>query len=296
MLKPDLSVIVTTYNAEKTVVPCLQSLFAQKTDKLAEIIVVDSSQDRTARIVREQFPQVRLFHFENRKFCGDARNIGIAQARADIVAFIDADCTATPDWMKEILRAHRSSAMAVGGAIMNKRVRNPVAWAAYFCEFSRFMPGLPAAWLDDMAGANVSYKKEIFQRFGILIEGTYCSDTEFHWRLKREGVKIHFMPSIQVTHDGPFHFRKFIVHEFEHGRYFGCVRVKYQPMHFPSRMIYTLLFWLIPFKLYSEILMRNAKSVRFFPYFILASPFLLIALYAWSLGECMAYSGVFHNE
>ena len=79
--KLQLSVIIASYNSEKTIEDCLKSLENQKTDKNFETIVVDSSTDGTATFVEKRFPDVRLYRFSERKFCGDARNFGISLAK-----------------------------------------------------------------------------------------------------------------------------------------------------------------------------------------------------------------------
>ena len=151
-----MSVVIASYNAERTIRRCLRSLLRQETDEDFEIIVVDSSTDRTGELIAEEFPEARLFRFAERKFCGDARNIGVYFARSDIIALTDADCTTSETWVDQILRAHQSSYLAIGGAIANAEPSGLVGWAAYFCEFSRWMPGSEPRWLDDIAGANMS--------------------------------------------------------------------------------------------------------------------------------------------
>ena len=81
-----LSVIVAAYNAEGTIARCLRSLTTQDCEAPFEIIVVNSSNDRTAELVARDFPDVRLFTFEERKFPGDARNLGVARARGDVIS------------------------------------------------------------------------------------------------------------------------------------------------------------------------------------------------------------------
>lgn len=89
---PELSVIITSYNARETVARCVESIRQQRTARNFEIILVDSSSDDTARMVRDHYPEVRLISSRFRLYCGDARNIGMAASRADLIAFLDADC------------------------------------------------------------------------------------------------------------------------------------------------------------------------------------------------------------
>ncbi len=77
-MTPQLSIIIASYNAEKTIESCLESLENQATDKDFEVIVVDSSPDGTAKLIEEKFPDVNLYRFSERKFPGDARNFGIS--------------------------------------------------------------------------------------------------------------------------------------------------------------------------------------------------------------------------
>ncbi|HYG22154.1 MAG TPA: glycosyltransferase family 2 protein [Verrucomicrobiae bacterium] len=57
----DVSVIIVTYNSEKQIVACLESVFAQCQNITQEVIVLDNSPaDGTAKIVQNRFPQVKL--------------------------------------------------------------------------------------------------------------------------------------------------------------------------------------------------------------------------------------------
>ena len=141
MAKCGLSVIIASYNSRGTIGACLKSLESQASPESFEIILVDSSTDGTPEYVEQDFPVVKIIRFPERKFCGDARNIGITKANGEVVAFIDADCLAGPSWVEEILRAHDSSDLAIGGAIANGNPESYVGWAAYFTEFSKWMPG-----------------------------------------------------------------------------------------------------------------------------------------------------------
>src|SRR5882672_7977001 len=138
---PAVSVIVPSYNAAATIERCLGALESQTAALEGEVIVVDSSSDGTAEIVARRFPWVRLIACPTRRFPGDARNLGIGRARADLLAFTDADCIAERHWLETIIMAHRVRRdPLIGGAIENGNPESRVGWAAYLLELSQWMP------------------------------------------------------------------------------------------------------------------------------------------------------------
>jgi glycosyltransferase involved in cell wall biosynthesis len=286
---PRLSVIIASYNAEATIASCLSSLEHQTTDEPFEVIVVDSSTDATPRIVAQGFPWIHLHTFPERKYCGDARNFGVSVAGAEIVAFLDADCTADSRWVEEIVKAHSDPALAIGGSIANGNPESFIGWAAYFCEFSAWMPGGTPRWVNDIAGANMSYKREVFERYGCFIGGTYCSDTELHWRLDRAGHRLLFKPSIRVFHKNISTFIRFLRHEFQHGRFFARVRVRYGNFSFIRRTVYIFLFVFISAKLFLRIYEYNMKNRIYFFDFSRSAVLVALGLIFWTIGEVSGY-------
>ncbi len=286
---PDLSVIIASYNSGNLLKECLDSLQNQRTEKTYEVIVVDSSPNGLPPGIRERFPKVRWYWFPERKFCGEARNFGLSVSRGELIAFIDADCRAEPDWIDNILDAHQSPYLAIGGAIANGNLDSLIGWGAYFCEFSQWMPNTPSKPLRDIAATNMSYKRKAFEIFGPLIEGTYSSDTEFHWRLGRNGHQLQFHPSLRVSHHNIQHLWKFLKHEFEHGRSFAKVRIFYQDFSRWRKWLYGTFSFLIPGWLFLKVGVRNFKNRIYFSYFLKSWPLLLLGLMAWSLGEGFGY-------
>lgn len=287
--KPLLSVIISSYNSGSLLERCLESLRNQKTDKPVEIVVVDSSPNGLTRGIGERFPEIRWYRFPERKFCGDARNFGLSVSQGEIIAFIDADCRAEPDWIDNILQAHRSPHLAIGGAIANGNPDSFIGWAGYFCEFSQWMPHTPPKPLRDIAGANMSYKREAFEKYGSFIKGTYSSDTEFHWRLGSNGHDLQFHPSMLVFHHNIQHLGNFLRHEFEHGRSFARVRVLSQGFSKWRRWLYGTFSFLIPGWLFLKVGARNLKYRIYLSYFLKSWPLLMLGLMSWSLGECLGY-------
>lgn len=288
-MPPRLSIIIVSYNAEPTICRCLDSLRAQNTDEPFEVIVVDSSADNTARLVERDYPEVDLITSPERKFPGAARNIGISEATGDIIAFIDADCSADSGWATAIIKAHQSAHVAIGGAIANGGPHSLVNWAAYFCEFSQWMPGGRARWLKDMAAANMSYKREVFDQVGPFIEGTYCSDSEFHWRMARKGHCVRFEPSILIAHHSIDRLGTFLAHEFAHGQAFARVRVKAQRFSVARRIAYAGFCWLIPLVLFARLAWRHAGNRVYLSGFLKSLPLVIAGLTAWGAGEGAGY-------
>jgi len=287
--KPELSIIIAFYNSGILIERCLESLLPQEKDRSFEIIVVDSSPDGTANQARQRFPEVHWYRFPQRKFCGDARNFGISVAGGEIIAFIDADCRAPQGWVMEILKAHQSTELAIGGPIANGNPESIVGWGAYFCEFSQWMPGQSLKEMVDIPGANISYKRRAFEEYGEMIEGTYCSDTEFHWRLVRNGHRLKFTPSVHVLHHNIDRVGGFLRHEYEHGRSFAGVRLKFQNFSKPRRWIYVVFSFLLPPWLFVRIGVRNLTNRVYLSHFLKTWPLLILGVISWSLGEFAGY-------
>jgi GT2 family glycosyltransferase len=282
-------VVIASYNSSATVRECLESLRQQNTRHDFEIIVVDSSPDDTRDLIAREFSEVVLIARENRHYCGEARNLGIEHSRGEIIALTDADCVVDADWIDKIVANHDAPHGVVAGSIANALPSNTVGWAAYFCEFSQWMPVGRERWIDDAPGANITYKAETIAELGSFIEGTYCSDTEFHWRLSAAGQRILFVPEIRVWHRSIDRIGRYLKHEFEHGRFFARVRSRGQRFSTLRRWLYALLFWLIPARLMLRVVTCQLRTPETWLRFLAASPLVAAGLVAWSTGECAGY-------
>ena len=102
---PTVSVVMPLYQAEATVVRALESALAQTCPPLEIIVVDDGSTDEGAARVRAiGDPRIALVTQANAG-CGAARNVGIARARGDFVAFLDADDEWLPHFFERALSA-----------------------------------------------------------------------------------------------------------------------------------------------------------------------------------------------
>jgi glycosyltransferase involved in cell wall biosynthesis len=198
---PVVTVVIPAYNAAATIRATLDSVMAQDFDGPYEVIVVDSSSDDTAAIVSRDFPQVHLIHRDRQTDPGTARNLAIARARGEIIACLDADCAASPDWLRRMVAAHRAGHPVVGGSVENGNPEKVLAWASFLGEFREFVGVGEPRLVRHVPTCNISYDCSIFARFGGFPTSFYPQeDLLFHWRLGQQGIPIWFEPDIKVKH------------------------------------------------------------------------------------------------
>src|SRR5215470_5190385 len=133
--EPVVSIIVPCYNSEQTIRRCLAALISQEAPAPFELIVVDSSTDRTPQIVEQEFPSARLIHLDKRTYAGAARNIGVRSSRGRYCLMIDSDCIAEPDVVRHVVERHREGDYAAVGGVLVMGTRR--AWAGPSGYWSR---------------------------------------------------------------------------------------------------------------------------------------------------------------
>jgi glycosyltransferase involved in cell wall biosynthesis len=198
--RAEASVVIPSYQAARHIRRVLGSLLAQHTDTKYEIIVIDSSTDGTDRIIAEEFPQVRVLHFEQRYNVGMARNIGIEAAEADIILFADADTIPCATWIDQMCTAIRRGADAVGGSIVNGTPWSITGSVAFYLEFFRFLgyngQPRPARYL---VGGNSGFRRAVLEGIGYL-DHSVGEDMVFSSSLSRQRKKVLFLPRASMKH------------------------------------------------------------------------------------------------
>ncbi|HVB78774.1 MAG TPA: glycosyltransferase [Candidatus Binataceae bacterium] len=198
---PMVSVVICAYNAERTMLPCLESLGRLKYPNYEVVIVDDGSRDRTAEIAM-RFPEFRLIRQPN-KGLSVARNVGLFAARGEIVAYTDSDCVVDPDWLTLMVRAMVEGGLdGCGGPNYapheEGRVEGCVAAA----------PGAPCHVLvaDDraehLAGCNMVFSKASLVAVGGF-DAQFTSagdDVDICWRFLDAGFTLGYCPAAFVWH------------------------------------------------------------------------------------------------
>lgn len=102
---PLVSVIIVTFNREKEVLSCLESIL--KTDYLnKEIILVDNaSSDQTVAKVKKRFPSVKIVISKTNRGNSGGKNLGQSEAKGKFVCFLDSDTVVDQRFLSEMVLA-----------------------------------------------------------------------------------------------------------------------------------------------------------------------------------------------
>jgi O-antigen biosynthesis protein len=198
---PKVTVIVCAYNASSTIGECLDSL-EQLTYPHYEVIVVDDgSQDSTAETA-SRYDRVKLIRVPNGGLSA-ARNLGLAQASGEVVAYVDADVRVDPDWLTFMIQPFlQSDVVAVGGPNV---VPPDDSWVAQCVARA---PGGPMHVLVDdrlaehVPGCNLAVRREALLAIGGFdpIYVRAGDDVDVCWRLQARGWQVGFAPAALVWH------------------------------------------------------------------------------------------------
>ncbi len=109
--KPEITVVIPTYNRSRILKNTLVSLFNQtlQKERFEVIVIDDGSDDDTEDMIKNLKPPYRLRYFRQKHLGygpGRARNLGVVHANGDIILFLDSDVISDPKNLEEHLKTH----------------------------------------------------------------------------------------------------------------------------------------------------------------------------------------------
>jgi len=109
-----ISVIIPTFNSDKCIKPCLNSISAQDYHDFEVIVVDNGSSDNTVSIIKADYPHVILI--ENKENLGacKARNQGIEISQGEWIMTLDCDVILKKDFLNKIISFAKKSQYSVG--------------------------------------------------------------------------------------------------------------------------------------------------------------------------------------
>jgi len=197
-----ISVIIPAKNAAGSINECLQAVLTQKniSCELEVVLVDDGSTDNTA--ARATSMGVKVIRQDNAGPAA-ARNAGVRQARGEIVAFTDADCIPTADWLLHLTAP--LNAPDVVGAKGAYRTRQR-SWTARFVQQEyefKYTRLTKQRYIDFIDTYSAAYRREVFLEnggFDPSFSVPSVEDQEFSFRLARKGYHMVFAPEAVVYH------------------------------------------------------------------------------------------------
>jgi glucosyl-dolichyl phosphate glucuronosyltransferase len=215
---PTVSVVICTWTGARwhELLEAVESVDRQSHRPLETIVVVDHDPVLLAQARAELPNAVVAPNLEERGLSG-ARNSGLGLAQGDVVAFLDDDAAAAPDWLALLAREYEDEhVLGVGGSIEPVWEERPSWFPAEFgwvvgCTY-RGLPPERAA-VRNLIGASMSFRRELFSELGGFRDGigrvgtrpVGCEETEFCLRVSRARPSGRFVyqPLALVHHRVP---------------------------------------------------------------------------------------------
>lgn len=227
MLRPELTVIVVSWNARDFLVPCLQSILDATHHCPTEIIVVDNaSTDGSAEAVRARYPQVRLIVNSDNLGFARASNIGIRTSQGTFLCLVNSDVIVEKHCIESLMDYMRHHPMV---ALLGPRIFNsdgsvqqsfgnfPTLWSSFSRALAldklvakvalrRRGPQTPphAREVDVLSGCFWVVRRQSLEQVGLLDETffIYAEDKDWCKRFSRAKWLVVYYPFAEALHYG----------------------------------------------------------------------------------------------
>ena len=187
----NVSVVIIS-KKEQGLSETLNSIEASPIGESCEVVVVDASQGSLSAI-RDAHPRIRWIDFPpipNRSVTiPHQRNMGVASAKGEIIAYTDAGCVPEAEWLERLIQP------IIDGD--EEFVAGPVK-----LDGSPYPPISRGAYVSECPTINVAFKKSVWTTLGGFDESfLYGSDIDFSWRAVQSGIRIRWVEDAVVSHD-----------------------------------------------------------------------------------------------
>ena len=216
---PTISVLICAYTLERleVIAEAIESIRSQTVAAHEIVLVIDHSPELEA-VCKERWPEIAVVPNREQQGLSGARNTGVAECSGEVVAFLDDDAVAAPDWLQRLGDAYADPrVMGAGGAIHPAWAEGKPSW--FPAEFDWVVgcthSGMPQerSPVRNLVGANMSFRREALAevggfrhelgRIGTIPAG--CEETDLCIRVGErwpEG-QILYDPAASVDHHVP---------------------------------------------------------------------------------------------
>lgn len=230
--QPDISIVIPVKDRAGELKRCLASLASLNypREKLQVIVVDDGSSDESPRVA-QQFGAEVVPSGGTGRGPAAARNVGAAMACGDILAFIDSDCTASREWLNELIPAFANPAMAaVGGQVDGMCTESSVdryeSIMSSLSLGSRERTGSGGTDTFYLPSCNLLVRRAAFRSAGGFKDEMHVGeDVDLTWRLRDKGWTISYLPAGNVLHEHRSSIRSFMSRRFDYGTSEGMLQI-----------------------------------------------------------------------
>ena len=246
----DVSVVIPTCNRSEVLGRCLAALAEQTQTNFEVIIVDDASTDDTSTVIESfvsNHPELAITAIRQHEHAGanPCRMLGARYAKAPLIAFLDCDCIAAPDWLAEMMKAFDDNHVAAATGL----VQDPPPENIYDLTFKGTHRIARAGRAHRLIAGNMCFRRAILERFpldtdrarplqhrdgtpDVSVSGRGDEEGVF-LRLRAAGCHVVAQPSAAVLHDDHMHRRRFWRQAFRGGR--SAARLVYK-FRLPPRL------------------------------------------------------------
>ena len=160
-----VTIYIAAYNAERTIVQCINSILNQ-TIKFNEIIIIDDhSSDNTVNLVNN-FKNIKLIKNQSNKGLSYCRNLAFKKSQNDIIASIDSDVVLENNWLEIMLQMIKKNDLTLYGGKMVEKYTNNIFnnWRAKYYSQNWGLNDLDNPPF--IFGCNSIQKKDVWRKVG----------------------------------------------------------------------------------------------------------------------------------
>ncbi len=260
---PSVSIIVPARNRHSQTRRCIESLLNLIYDRAKlEIIVVDDASDPPLSSALDGL-SIKLLRNEVATGQSAARNHASFNAQGEILAFIDNDCEAHPNWLRILVPYFdNSNRLIVAGRTISPLPLNHVA--AY--ESVRSPLDMGDVGIETQQGevgpfipsCNFLIRKDLFHELDGFNENMHVGeDIDFVWRANYAGVRIRYVPEGTVFHHHRTHLGAFLRRRLD----YGSGEAEWQLRHPMGRKIFAIPLAISCFLITLLLLEQDPKNL-----------------------------------